>query len=138
MFEEVLSGSVERSGVYRASEGRRGDAKVVGTIVGATRVFVVVVVGRGIYIHSLLYTFCISFFLEYKILLKVGQYYQQQQLSLRRASDRASKLISSSSSSSSSSLTCGYSAFYDRTDPCDFIFTSDHTVDQNSNTYSNT
>lgn len=51
MFEEVLSGSVERSGVYRASEGRRGDAKVVGTIVGTTRVFVVVVVGRGIYIH---------------------------------------------------------------------------------------
>ena len=138
MFEEVLSGSVERSGVYRASEGRRGDAKVVGTIVGATRVFVVVVVGRGIYIHSLLYTFCISFFFEYKILLKVVQYYQQQQLSLRRASERASKLISSSSSSSSSSLTSGYSAFYDRTDPCDFIFTSDHTVDQNSNTYSNT
>lgn len=136
MFEEVLSGSVERSGVYRASEGRRGDAKVVGTIVGATRVFVVVVVGRGIYIHSLLYTFCISFFFEYKILLKVVQYYQQQQLSLRRASERASKLISSSSFSFS--LTSGYSAFYDRTDPCDFIFTSDHTVDQNSNTYSNT
>ena len=138
MFEEVLSGSVERSGVYRASEGRRGDAKVVGTIVGATRVFVVVVVGRGIYIHSLLYTFCISFFFEYKILLKVVQYYQQQQLSLRRASERASKLISSSSFSFSFSLTSGYSAFYDRTDPCDFIFTSDHTVDQNSNTYSNT
>lgn len=136
MFEEVLSGSVERSGVYRASEGRRGDAKVVGTIVGATRVFVVVVVGRGIYIHSLLYTFCISFFFEYKILLKVVQYYQQQQLSLRQASERASKLISSSSFSFS--LTSGYSAFYDRTDPCDFIFTSDHTVDQNSNTYSNT
>ena len=136
MFEEVLSGSVERSGVYRASEGRRGDAKVVGTIVGATRVFVVVVVGRGIYIHSLLYTFCISFFFEYKISLKVVQYYQQQQLSLRQASERASKLISSSSFSFS--LTSGYSAFYDRTDPCDFIFTSDHTVDQNSNTYSNT
>jgi len=138
VFEEVLSGSVERSGVYRASEGRRGDAKVVGTIVGATRVFVVVVVGRGIYIHSLLYTFCISFFFEYKILLKVVQYYQQQQqLSCgERASERASKLISSSSFSFS--LTSGYSAFYDRTDPCDFIFTSDHTVDQNSNTYSNT
>ncbi len=90
MFEEVLSGSVERSGVYRASEGRRGDAKVVGTIVGATRVFVVVVVGRGIYIHSLLYTFCISFFFEYKILLKVVQYYQQQQ-QLFAASERASE-----------------------------------------------
>ena len=41
MFEEVLSGSVERSGVYGASEGRRSDAKVVGAVVSATRVFVV-------------------------------------------------------------------------------------------------
>jgi len=53
VFEEVLSGSVERSGFYRASEGRRGDAKVVGTIVGATWVFVVVVVGRGIYVFEI-------------------------------------------------------------------------------------
>jgi hypothetical protein len=65
---------------------------VVGTIVGATRVFVVVVVGRGIYIHSLLYTFCISFFFEYKILLKVVQYYQQQQ-QLFAASERASERL---------------------------------------------
>ncbi len=41
MFEEVLSRSVERSRVYGALEGRCGDTKMVGTVVGATRIFLV-------------------------------------------------------------------------------------------------
>ena len=64
MFEEVLSGSVERSGVYGASEGRRRDAKVVGAVVSATRVFVVELSGALLLLNVVALLYIIFYFLK--------------------------------------------------------------------------